>query len=334
MSPKYRFLLFFATFFLMNQSANGQMPPQPEKQILSILSLVNKLDSKFISEFENLCMCRVRVDFAASRAEIEMRLRSTPRVWSLIYADERSLRALSLARMLKAVPSVVPVSNVSFPLEKRSKLNEDGRLHVSMMADPLGIVWKKQTRTASGPVEWNWLSQPSKNPYWRGRIRIPQMPTFQYLIAAKATETSVHDESNPKAMEWFRELRSGAAHATNEFRNGLASGNIVAGVAWFSEFLNYKKFVANLDFGIPKEGTYFERYAFALVADAGESPLPGEFLKFASSANDSFAQSLGFVPLSTEKFLETDTSHWTLLEDEVPLPRNIDLEIKKLAGAQ
>lgn len=340
MSLKLRFTAFCVALFAPISAVFGQEPSAVEqnKPMLSILALTNTLNSQLVDEFERQSNTRVRVDFADPRTGLEARLRSTPRAWHIVFADERHLRSLALARLLKPAPAGRFDLPVKAPLEKRSRLNDEGRLYFPTMADPLGLIWVSNTRKSPLPSSWEWLSDTNLNPLWRGRVMFPAHPHFQFMIALKAASFSPADlgfrDPPDKAYAWLKVVRSHSGHSNKSLLTKLVSRESVAGVAWYSEFLALKKAMPQLEFGIPREGTYFERYGAAFIADAGLEDVALNFLQFTLQKRDEFASAASLVPLSASKFLDSETSSWNLVEDEIPFPKSVEAELKKVVGVK
>lgn len=337
MSVLFQFIFAVFGISLVNsaQIAHAQTPSAAPKTIVSVLTLTSKLDHKLIESFEMGRNVSVRVDFVGSAAEIEGRIRTTPRAWDLVLADERHLRALALARLIKVAPAGKVDSTLKYPLEKRSRLNDEGRLYFPLMADPLGLVWIRETKQSKDPVSWQWLSNPTHNPLWRGRTALTPALNFQFLMALSASGIplsqihSVHETRT--AMEWLKEARANSASAEGRLDLNLLSRRVVASNAWLSEFTRLNKYVPNLEFGVPAQGTFYERYGMALLADAPVDGEAMEFLAYAVQKKDELARVAGLVPLSASEFLKTETAGWLLFEDEVPLPSQVEAELKKFA---
>lgn len=329
--------VFFSVWLASSTSlALAQTSAANQKPVLSILSLTSKLQHRLIERFEKEKNIAVRVEFVGSSKEFEPRIRGTPRAWDLILCDERHLRKLVLSRILKPIPAgaFAKQKPPTKHLEQFSKVAEEGRLYNVFMADPLGLVWQANTRGAQLPVQWDWLSDTQKNPLWRGRLQLPIFLDFQYLIALKATKQNLSDPKDLTATSnWLRSVRSHISNSADSLEMRFLTNEIVASVQWRSEFLALQKIVPGIDFGIPQTGTYFERYGFGFVGEVQNEAQAVEFLNYVVEHQTEFATAAEYVPLNVDKYNDSQTTNWTLIEDEIPFPASVTAEVKKFSGA-
>lgn len=241
------------------------------KPVLTILSPLNKLDPALTKEFDDLKGVQTKVIFSTSRSEYEWRLRSSPHSFDLVIADERKLLDLDATRTLKSI----------------SKDN----LFLPLCRDELGLIWLNGTRTEGvEKLSWKNLSEPVRNPKWRSRVFLPSSNRFQYVLGMKATGSLKPDEADPAVFAFIKEVQRQTPPQVSTIEQEFLAKRIAVAVGWLSEYERLKKFVPELKFSLPLEGTYFENIGVALVADAPNEELAREYAKFLSENRNRISQ--------------------------------------------
>lgn len=290
--------------------------------VLSILTQTQRLDAALVEEFEASRKVSVRVEFVSSSLDYEARIRSLPHNWDLVLAEEQRLVNLSFTKILRQLPETIVLPRDLGGLERRARANLDGRSYLNLMADPLGIMYLKNTLTSRGSVNWNWIINPTQNPLWRSRLALFADERMNLLTAAVATGLKFPMEQYQEARkvnDWLIEaqLQGRPATLTAVIPAMLAEKYVVA-LAWQSEFVDASRYVKNLAFSVPAQGTYVERIGVGLVADCRNEQLALDFIKFLEEKKNLLAQRRGLLPLSG---VSNQTSHfdeWRIFSDDVP----------------
>jgi spermidine/putrescine-binding protein len=304
------------------------------KPVLTVLAPTGMLDHAAVAEFEKIKNCYVKVEFFSNRSEVELKVKTNPRYWDVVIADEARLSRLVLGKSIRPFPEgrVKSEQPRKGTLEGFTKVNEGGRMFVALMADPLGIVWRSQTRAAKTAPDWNWLVNADLNPLWRSRIALPPDPRFQFLIALKAKKVAVGDldvSTGKAGIAWLLEARKQAKADGSRLEWEFLSGRGVAAVAWMSDYMRMRRLVSGIEFAPPASGTFFERQGVALVADSLHEELSTDFIEFLAQRKEALAQFAGLIPLSTRTVLGSSVDGWTLFEDYVAFPSIIEAELTK-----
>lgn len=333
-------VFFFLSAGFVAREAGLAQETQPQKTVLSVLAPLGLLDAGLVREFESRKQVSVRVELVGSVHEYEPRLRGSPRVWDVVVSDESQLIRLVLARLTRPITETlaVPKAESKLPLEHRSKINEDGRSYVLLMADPLGLVWKGETRTAKSPLAWVQLANLTDNPLWRSRTLLPSDVRVQFLLALKASGSAsaanlTISELRP-AFDWLKAARQQSRLKSFQPEIDFLANRIVAGAVWRSDFLRMRRLIPNLTFGVPKAGTYFSRFGAAVVADSAQENLANEFVRFLLEKRETLASFTQLVSLTAAAVDESSVASWTLLEDELVLPRAVENELAKVIGTE
>ena len=331
--------LFCANFIFSTTHA------QSGRIILSVLAPLGMVDAIAIREFEQKRHVNVRMELVGGPSEYEPRLRNSPRGWDVVLADESQLIRLVYSKLLRPLPESVSKNASHVGLDIRPKVNEDGRAYLNLMADPMGLVWKQDSLSSKNDPAWTWLSQMSENPYWRNRTLLPYDMKVQFLIAKKATSivkdtdmsiveigSSVANDtvaSAALAFDWLKQARLQARPHHAQMELDFLSDRVVAGILWRSDFLRIRKLVRNIEFEVPRSGTYFTRIGAAIVADTAQEILANEFVQFLYLKRDSLARYAGLVSLAETKFEDKPIRNWSLLENDLVLPKAIEQELTR-----
>ena len=303
---------------------------------INVLTTMHTLDPKIVSAFEAENKVNVRVDFVGSRNEFENRLRSGLRAYDIVIADERVLERLSLEKLLRSLPDEdkSKTDNDSYPLYKRSKLNEDGSSYLSLFVDPMGIAYLNENSTLPNPVDWDILIQTDQNPYWRQRVYLPPSYKNQFLLALLATKKELTPSSwfiPETTTKWLKQLRLQNANIDLPLELAFLGNKISAAVLFYSNYLHLKRVVPGLNFVVPKDNTYYDRVSVGWASNSVQEGMSKKFIHYLFKNRDSLAQATHLLPLETLNFRESETKNWILYEDDVPLPKRIDNILRDLS---
>ncbi len=308
--------------------------PASAAPILNILTQPQRLDADLVEEFEASRKVAVRVEFVTSPLDYESRIKSLPHSWDLVLADEQRLVALSLVKMLKILPDSVVIPPNLPGLQRRARANEDGRSHINLMADPMGVMYLTKTKMSSGPVGWSWIVNPLLNPLWRSRVALFADERMNAMAASVATGVAFpveQEEGHRNLHEWLsRAQLQGRAVSLNSAITGFLAEKYVAGLTWQSDYLHASRYVKDLSFTVPIEGTYFERVGVGLVADCRNEALALDFIKFIHERRDQLAQRRGLLPLHMMEFQGSQVRDWRVFSDDVPRLKDLLAGIGKI----
>ncbi|MEN9824426.1 MAG: hypothetical protein RI953_171 [Pseudomonadota bacterium] len=333
--------LGLATTDLRDQFSRGVIvvfglfsPVASAEPVLSILTQTQRLDAALVQEFEASRKLSVRVEFVSSSLDYESKIRSLPHNWDLVIADEQRLVNLSLSKILKNLPEGVSVPPDVPGLERRARANPDGRTHLNLMADPLGIMFLKKTLTSPGPVSWDWIVNPVSNPLWRSRLALFADERMNLLTAAVATGLKfpveqMHDAQ--KVNDWLTQAQlQGRPYSLPSVIPAFLARKIAVGVAWQSDFIQASRYVKNLSFTVPVQGTYFERVGIGLVSDCRNETAALDFIRFIYEKRDVLAQRRGLLPLHAQDFQSSPVSGWRVFSDDVPRLKELTTTLHRL----
>lgn len=299
--------------------------------VLSILTQTQRLDAGLVQEFESTRKVSVRVEFVSSALDYEAKIRSLPHNWDLVLADEQRLLNLSLVKALKVLPETVPVPADGPGLNRRARANADGRSYLTLMADPLGILYLRKTLTGAGAVNWDWIINPTFNPLWRSRLALFEDERMNMMTAAVATGVTFPVEqvqSARAAHEWLNQAQlQGRSLALASVIPAFLAEKYVVALAWQSDFLHANRYIKNLGFLVPNPATYFERVGVGLVSDCRNEQLALDFIRFLSEKKDVLAQRRGLLSLNSSPESVKD---WRIFSDDLPRLRELSSAIVKL----
>jgi len=313
--------------FLMPASASAN-------QVLSILTQTQRLDSALVQEFETTRKVAVRVEFVSSSVEYEPKIRSLPHNWDLVLTEEQRLVSLSLAKVIKALPESIAVPEAESGLERRARANPDGRSYLNLMADPLGLMYLKNTLTSAGPVRWDWIIQPAANPLWRSRLALFEDQRMNLLTAAAATglKFPLDDvQEAQKVQDWLsRAQLQGRARSLPSVISSFLAEKFVVGLAWQSDYVHAQRYLKNLAFTVPAGGTYVERVGVGLVSDCRNEALALDFIRFLYEKREQLAQRRGLLSLNSQEFPASQLSSWRIFADDVPHLKELTTALSRL----
>lgn len=314
-------------FFLLTQTSRAA----EFKPILNLLAPIGILSPKIISQFEEQTKTHIRVEFVGSRFEFESRLRAGLRSYDVVIADERVLQRLFLSRLLRSLnDEIVSLSsnNPSLPLQMRSRLNVDGRSYLTLLVDPMGIVFnKKKFPLKVEQPSWNWLISPDKIPFWRQRVYVSNIPKQQLLIALLATgkELSASSWFIPEpTMKWLQKLKLQSANIDYPLELAFLGNKIEAATVFRSDYLKIKKVVLDLKFVVPNDITYYDRLGIGIVSDTAQEVLAQNFIKFLYKNKNSLINNENYLLTNIVKYDGQDVKNWILYDDELPLSKRIE----------
>ncbi|MEN9808564.1 MAG: hypothetical protein RLZZ488_131 [Pseudomonadota bacterium] len=304
------------------------------EQILNILTQTQRLDAGLVQEFESTRKVSVRVEFVSSSLDYEARIRSLPNNWDLVLADEQRLVHLSLVKVLKPLPEVIAVPPDSQGLERRARANQDGRSYLNLMADPLGLMYLRETLTAAAPMSWEGVVAPVVNPLWRSRLALFADERMNTMAAAAATGVKFPveqvDDARP-AQAWLAQAQlQGRPLSLDAMIPAFLAEKYVVALAWQSEFLHASRYVKKLSFVVPQPSTYVERVGVGLVADCRNESLALDFIRFLYEKREQLAQKRGFLPLSVQQLQSVPVAGWRIFADDLPRLRELSTALGKL----
>lgn len=301
------------------------------KPVLNLLAPQGVLSPKMISQFEDEYHCNVRIEFVGSRYEYESRLRAGLRNYDALLADERILQRLYLQRQLRSLNDDVNFSLnqiTKYPLQVRSRLNLDGRSYVTLMADPMGIVFNKRNFNVKQALpSWNWLISPEEFPFWRQRVFVSNFPKHQLLIALLATGKEITSSSwfiPEPTIKWLQNLKLQSVNVDYPLELAFLGNKIEAAVVFRSEYMRLKKVVPDLKFVVPNKVTYFDRIGIAVVSDTVQETLAQNFIKFLNSKRDHLIVNDNYISYNVINYEGSATKNWVAYDDENPIPRRIE----------
>ncbi|NBX16181.1 MAG: extracellular solute-binding protein [Proteobacteria bacterium] len=307
--------------------------PASALPVLNILTQTQRLDSALVQEFETTRKVSVRVEFVSSGTDYESRIRALPQSWDLVIADEQKLINLSLSKILRSLPESLSIPPDGEGLERRSRANQDGRTYLNLMADPLGVIFLKNTLQDSAAVRWNWLVEPSLNPLWRSRLALFSDDRMNLLTAAVATGFKLPADENSETgalAAWLEKAQlQGRMTTLSAAIPKFLTGKFAVGLAWQSDYLHAFQYVRNLGFTVPAEGTYVERIGIGLVSDSRNEQLAVDFIKFMSERRNQLAKSRGLLPLTGHPFAAIPASGWRIFSDDVPRLRELKAALSR-----
>lgn len=316
-----RFLLFVCLSLFC---IAGRVSAAP---VLNILTQPQRLDAQLVEEFEASRKVAVRVEFVTSSVDYEYRIKSLPHSWDLVVAEEQRLVNLSLAKILKLMPDSVVIPPNLQGLQRRARANEDGRAYINLMADPMGLMYLQKTKINPALLAWEHVINPNLNPLWRSRVALFNDERLNAMAAALAVGVGLPVErvdDNRKVGEWLSQAKlQGRSVSLNSAITGFLAEKYVAGMVWQSDFNHASRYVKDLTFAVPSEGTYFERVGVGLVADCRNEALAIDFIKFIHEHRDQLAQRRGLLPLHVGEFQGSQVKQWRVFSDDVPLAKEL-----------
>lgn len=289
--------------------------------LLNILTLPQRLDSRLVQEFENATKISVRIEFVTSPLEFEVKIKSLPNSWDLVFADEQRLVRLNDDKLLTPVPDSILIPPNLMGLSRRAKANSDGRAFINLMADPLGIMFLSETKSSKNAVDWNWLVDPLINPQWRSRVALFKDERLNLMIAAKAAGAEFPvdlDEKRRELLTWMEQAKlQGRNTAFEQVVTSLLAKKIVAAPSWQSDYLIASRYVKNLEFAVPSSGTYFERIGIGLVTGSRNENAALSFIKFIHEKRDQLAERRGLLPLHSSEMTGSNVRNWRVFSDDI-----------------
>lgn len=314
--------------------AAGFAPLAEANTILNILTQPQRLDAALVAEFEASRKVAVRVEFVSSALDYESRIKSLPHSWDLVLADEQRLVSLSLAKLLKTLPESVMIPPNLSGLERRARANEDGRSYLNLMADPMGLMYLEKSKTGTGPVSWNWIAQPNLNPLWRSRVALFADERLNLMIASLATGTPIsmeRSEEHAKVAAWMTQAQlQGRSVPLNSSVTAFLAEKYTVATVWQSDFLHASRYVKDLVFTVPVDGTYVERVGVGLVAESRNEPVAIEFIKFIHERRDQLAKNRALLPLHAKDVDGSQTKDWRIFSDDVPLMKDYATHVQRI----
>ncbi len=302
--------------------------------MLNILTQPHRLDANLVSEFEASRKVAVRVEFVSSALDYESRIKALPHSWDLVIADEQRLVALSLVKLLKTLPETVAIPPSQPGLERRARANEDGRSYLNLMADPMGLMFLKKSKTGTGPMSWNWIAQPNLNPLWRSRVALFADERLNLMVASLATGARIsmeHAEEHSKVVTWLNQAQlQGRSVSLNSAVTAFLAEKYAVAAAWQSDYLHASRYVKDIAFTVPVEGTYVERIGVGLVAESRNETLALDFIKFIHDRRDQLARSRGLLPLQAQVVDGSQVKDWRIFSDDVPLMKDFAAHVNRL----
>ncbi len=329
----YIFLLICSGNMFVCQFAFANFKPT-----LQVIVGHNILSDKLILQFEQENQVNVRIEFANSREEVLAHVKAGLRIYDVVIGNERVLEKLSLARYLKTLPSsyfneVKTYENI----EKPTKLNQESHFNLPLFVDPMGITYISEQTKKGQQISWDSLLDTTANPLWRQRVVIPISSKGQMLIALMATHQDLNLQNWSFPAEtalWFRRLRLQNTQSNTPLALAFLGKKIAASVIFYSDYLRLKKIVPNLEFSLPKEGTYFDRIGIAWTSNSMQEALSKKFIEFIYKNRKNLAENNLWIDLGTKKFQDSDTSRWYLFDDEAPWSKKLENILKELSNSE
>ncbi len=284
-----KIFLFTYVFIFIHLTAGASNPFKS----LHILAPLRMLDPNLISQFEKENGCEVKVDFVVDDSGVESQLRSDLKTFDLVIADERSLVRLSTANLLKTLPESIQQSkHAKNSLQIKSTFNSEVNTYVPIFVNPLGIAYRPSISIVDEKTTWNALIDNDKNPYWRQHLYIPERLITQISLALLANPVELKNTRRlpQPTLRWLTHLRSQKALLTQPLIYAFEAKTVNAAVIFYSEYLRHKEYVKDLDFAIPSDGTYFERYGVAWCLSSQQEELAQKFMKYMKKNSGQFAE--------------------------------------------
>jgi ABC-type Fe3+ transport system substrate-binding protein len=99
---------------------------------------------------------------------------------------------------------------------------------------------------------------------------------------------------------------------------------------WQSDFLHASRYVKDLVFTVPVDGTYVERVGVGLVAESRNEPVAIEFIKFIHERRDQLAKNRALLPLHAKDVDGSQVKDWRIFSDDVPLMKDYATHVQRI----
>ena len=292
------------------------------------------LTSAFYGTFEAVCQCKVRVIFSSGPGDIEAKLRWGGRSADLLLVSEHEAESLAQQRLVKAFGRPPP-SLVWQPggLLQKDQVMPEGIFFIPLFADAIGFLAEENQlsqRLRPGvrfTLHWSELGDLGVFAPLRGRLLLPTDLRFQELLARKAFSggaaagDALSIRSFLKLKEqreaWLQKLRSHGVGFQDPWESAFLGGDLGGVVTWYSRARAFQKMRPAVQFAIPPEGTWFERFGLVIVAESGLEDAVSKLAHHLWEQREALAKANGFVPLGADSFLESPVSGWQLLTEKL-----------------
>lgn len=315
---KKKIFLIIVMSFVLFCTARGA--DQTNTTTLNILVPMRVLDPKLIAQFEKLNSCTIKVEFVSDSAGYESHLRSEIRMFDVVIAPEKSLIQLTTTNLLRMLPENLRQPNAGrTPLQTKTMFNTEVNSYIPLFVNPMGIAYNPEISHIPARPTWNMLIQPEQNPYWRRRVYIGHETSKIISLAILASHEPI---TNPKilpagAQQWLSKLRTQRAVLDEPLELAFLGQHVNAGVLFYSDYLRYKNIVPNLEFLIPHDGTYFDRFGIAWCLSSVQDKLAKKFIAYMVEHSAQFAKSNSLYDINYKAPYVTS---WKLYDESAVLP--------------
>lgn len=296
---KKNFLLIFIVFCFC--SHNGSYPLSVS---LNVLTPMRILDPMLIKRFEQENNCQVHVEFMSNYNGYDSHLRSEIQMFDVVIADEKSLIQLTTANMLRSLPEDLRQKNItsSNPLQVKTQFNTEVNTYLPLFVNPIGIAYNRNISNIQKDATWNILLDSEKNPYWRQHLFVSNDRAKQIAIATIATQESL--KHNKKTLPtnvttWLAKLYHQKSEITFPLELAFLGQHVNAGILLYSEYLRYKNIAPFLEFYVPSDGTYFERFGIGWCLSSIQEKLAVKFIKYISENSAKFSNFNHLIDITT-----------------------------------
>lgn len=290
---------------------------------LNVLTPMRILDPILIRQFEQENDCQVNVEFMSNYNGYDSHLRSEIQLFDVVIADEKSLIQLTTTNMLRSLPEELRQKNSlnSNSLQVKNQFNAEVNTYVPLFGNPIGIAYNKDISLISKNATWDVLIDADKNPYWRQRVFISNDKTKQIAVAALATHESLKNKKKlpENVTAWLSKLSHQRAQNTSPLELAFLSKNVNAAILMYSEYLRYKNILPFLEFFVPAEGTYFERFGIGWCLSSIQEKLAVKFIAFMIENSGKFSKFNHFIDVNENHETVSFTS-WRLYDESEILP--------------
>lgn len=292
---------------------------------LNVLTPMRLLDPALIKEFEEANHCQVHVEFMSNNSGYDSHLRSELQLFDVVIGDEKSLIQLSTANMLRSLPEELRQKNAinTTTLQVKNHFNAEVNTYVPLFVNPIGIAYNPNISVIPKTSTWNILIEPDKNPYWRQRIFVSNDKLKQIAIATIATHESLKNKKKipENILLWLSKLNQQRALVSSPLELAFLGKNVNAGILLYSEYLRYKNVVPFLEFFVPSEGTYFDRFGIGWCLSSIQEKLAIKFISYMIENSGKFATFNHLIDVNANiHHTNENFTSWMLYDESEILP--------------
>jgi hypothetical protein len=299
--------------------------------VLSVITLPGYLGPGIVKEFESQFKVQVRVEFVLSEQEAEARFRLNGKAYDVAILSESSLLKFAMSKRFLSIDKLA----LSFVAEKESLLRqvstiEDGKSWGVLAGNPLGWSFLSSSEEVSlqensALQSWNVSQIVAKNSNWRGRVCIPDLKLFQFLLFAlydSAKESKYVTDWLLGVSQKVGTLKQNldfSAHSKCKHRNLVLeqlSGKVGPAAQWLSEFLKARDLDRKYKFVVPQNSGLIERVGVAASLETSNQKLAVNFVTFLLEKREKLALETGLLSLQSPS---TKVKYWNILSEILPL---------------